>query len=71
MLRNQLQTESNVHTAEPNLERGSWNPGTVPNQVSTGVRVLYYGLPLSQDPRSLVYASVGGPQELDVMSESF
>jgi hypothetical protein len=33
--------------------------------------VLYYGLPLSQDPRSLVYASVGGPQELDVMSESF
>jgi alpha-1,2-mannosyltransferase len=37
MLWNHLQTGSRVHTAEPNLEPGSWNPGTVPNQVSTGV----------------------------------
>jgi hypothetical protein len=37
ILRNHLQTDSRVHTAEPNLELGSWNPGTVPNQVSTGV----------------------------------
>lgn len=33
--------------------------------------VLYFGLPLSEDPRSLMYANVGGPQELDVMSEIF
>jgi predicted Zn-dependent protease len=39
--------------------------------VGKNIGVLYYGLPLSHDPRSLVYASVGGPQELDVMSESF
>jgi hypothetical protein len=34
ILRNHLHTDSSVHTAEPNLELGSWNPGTVPNQVS-------------------------------------
>lgn len=39
--------------------------------IGKNLGVLYFGLPLSQDPRSLMYAHVGGPQELDVMSEVF
>ena len=39
--------------------------------VGKNIGVLYYGLPLSTDRRSLLYASIGGPQELDVMSEVF
>jgi hypothetical protein len=37
ILRSHLQTESSVRAAEPTLEPGSWNPGTVPNQMSTGL----------------------------------
>lgn len=39
--------------------------------IGKNLGVLYFGLPLSNDPRSLMYAYVGGPQELDVMSEIF
>jgi len=39
--------------------------------VAKNVGVLHYRLPLSRDARSLMYADVGGPQELDVMSESY
>jgi predicted Zn-dependent protease len=39
--------------------------------VAKNVGVLYYRLPLSRDTRSLMYADVGGPQELDVMSENY
>jgi hypothetical protein len=39
--------------------------------VGKNVGVLYYLLPLSRDRRSLLYGSVGGPQELDVMAETF
>jgi predicted Zn-dependent protease len=39
--------------------------------IGKNIGVLYFGLPLSHDPRSLMYAYVGGPQELDVMSEIF
>jgi len=39
--------------------------------VGKNLGVLYYGLQLSDDPRSLLYANIGGPQELDVMSEIF
>jgi hypothetical protein len=39
--------------------------------VGKNLGVLYFGLPLSDDPRSLLYANIGGPQELDVMSEIF
>jgi hypothetical protein len=39
--------------------------------VAKNVGVLHYGLPLSRDERSLMYADIGGPQELDVMSESY
>jgi predicted Zn-dependent protease len=39
--------------------------------MAKNVGVLYFGLPVSDDPRSVLYAYVGGPQELDVMSEVF
>jgi hypothetical protein len=39
--------------------------------VGKNIGVLYYGLPLSGDPRSLLYANIGGPQELDSISEMF
>ncbi|MCA1561803.1 MAG: hypothetical protein LC753_18720 [Acidobacteria bacterium] len=39
--------------------------------IGKNLGVLHYGLPLSNDPRSLLYANIGGPQELDVMSEIF
>jgi predicted Zn-dependent protease len=39
--------------------------------IAKNVGVLYFGLPLSNDPRSVLFAHVGGPQELDVMSEVF
>jgi hypothetical protein len=39
--------------------------------VAKDIGVLYYGLPLSRDARSLMFADIGGPQELDVMSESY
>lgn len=39
--------------------------------VGKNIGVLYYGLPLTADPRSLLYANIGGPQELDAMSERF
>jgi predicted Zn-dependent protease len=39
--------------------------------VGKNIGVMYYRLPLSRDPRSLLYARVGGPQELDGMSEVF
>jgi hypothetical protein len=39
--------------------------------IGKNVGALYFGLPLSSDPRSLMYAYIGGPQELDRMSEVF
>lgn len=39
--------------------------------VGKNIGVLYFRLPLNRDPRSLLYAYVGGPQELDAMSEYF
>jgi predicted Zn-dependent protease len=39
--------------------------------IGKNVGALYFGLPLSADPRSLMYAYIGGPQELDRMSEVF
>jgi predicted Zn-dependent protease len=43
----------------------------VRKMVGKNVGVLYYGLPLSNDPASLLYAHIGGPQELDAMGEDF
>jgi hypothetical protein len=39
--------------------------------VGKNIGVLYYRLPLSGNPRSMLYASIGGPQELDRMSDEF
>lgn len=39
--------------------------------VTKNIGVLYYGLPLSDHPRSVLYRKVGGPQELDRMGEDF
>lgn len=39
--------------------------------VGKNIGALVYGLPLSSHPRSMMYAWVGGPQELDTMSEDF
>gem|GEM_PF-4512451 len=35
------------------------------------VGVLYFGLPLSNNPRNVMFDAVGGPQELDVMGDDF
>jgi predicted Zn-dependent protease len=35
------------------------------------IGLLYFALPLSDDPRSVLYGNVGGPQELDRMTEDF
>jgi predicted Zn-dependent protease len=39
--------------------------------VTKNIGVLYYRLPLSQNPQSVMYGNVGGPQELDRMGEDF
>jgi hypothetical protein len=33
--------------------------------------LAYYGLPLSSNPRSVLYGKIGGTDELDVMTEYF
>ena len=39
--------------------------------VGKNIGVMYYKLPLSRDRKSLLYRSIGGPQELDAMSERY
>jgi predicted Zn-dependent protease len=39
--------------------------------VAKNIGVLYYGLSLSNDPRSALYGNIGGTDELDVMTEYF
>jgi predicted Zn-dependent protease len=39
--------------------------------VGKNIGVMYFGLEMSADPASMLYANIGGPQELDVMSEEF
>lgn len=39
--------------------------------VGKNIGILYFGLDMSADPASMVYGRIGGPQELDAMSESF
>ena len=43
----------------------------VTKMVAKNIGVLYYGLPLSNDPRSALYGNIGGTDELDVMTEYF
>jgi predicted Zn-dependent protease len=39
--------------------------------VTKNIGILYYRLPLSDDPRSVLYKDVGGISELDYMGEEF
>ena len=39
--------------------------------VGKNIGILYFGLPLSTDPASMLYGDIGGPQELDAMSEMY
>jgi predicted Zn-dependent protease len=39
--------------------------------VGKNVGILYFGLRMSADPASMVYGNIGGPQELDAMSELY
>jgi hypothetical protein len=39
--------------------------------VGKNIGLLHYGLELRDDPASMLYYAVGGPQDLDLMSEQF
>jgi predicted Zn-dependent protease len=39
--------------------------------VAKNIGIMYYGLPISQDPRSVLYGQIGGLAELDRMTEYF
>jgi predicted Zn-dependent protease len=39
--------------------------------VAKNIGIMYYGLPISQDPRSVLYGQIGGLRELDEMTEQF
>lgn len=39
--------------------------------VGRNIGVMYFRLPFNRDPRSMLYAYVAGPHELDTMSEAF
>ena len=39
--------------------------------VTKNIGLLYFGLPLSDDPGSVLYRDVGGQSDLDRMSEDF
>ena len=39
--------------------------------VTKNIGILYYGLPQSDDPRSVLYKDIGGLSELDYMGEEF
>jgi len=39
--------------------------------VGKNIGIMYFGLGLSSDPSSLLYSQIGGPQELDAMSELY
>ena len=39
--------------------------------ITKDIGILYFGLPQSDDPKSVLYRDVGGPMDLDRMSEDF
>jgi predicted Zn-dependent protease len=45
--------------------------GRLRKMITKNIGVLYYNLPLSDNPKSVMYRKVGGPQELDRMAEDF
>jgi predicted Zn-dependent protease len=39
--------------------------------IAKNIGIMYYGLPISQNPRSVLYGQIGGVEELDLMTEYF
>jgi predicted Zn-dependent protease len=39
--------------------------------ITRDIGILYFGLPLNDDPGSVLYRDIGGPNDLDNMSEDF
>jgi len=39
--------------------------------VTKSIGLMYFGLPLSDDPGSVLYRNILGPRDLDRMSEEF
>ena len=39
--------------------------------VGKNIGIMYFGLEMTDDPASMLYANIGGPQELDAMSDEF
>jgi predicted Zn-dependent protease len=39
--------------------------------IGKNIGILHFGLDVNNDPASMLYGNIGGPQELDAMSESF
>ena len=39
--------------------------------VGKNIGIMYFGLDMSTDPASMLYGNIGGPQDLDAMSELF
>jgi hypothetical protein len=62
--------------------RRRWSAGVFPasegrirarlrKMVGKNIGIVYFGLDISTDPGSMLYGDIGGPQELDEMSELF
>lgn len=56
----------NAFFADDNLEKQRLR-----KMVTKNIGVLYYGLPVSDDPGSVLYRDILGPQDLDRASEDF
>ena len=59
-----------VSTARLNDGRGD-KMDRLQKMVTKNIGILYFGLPQSDDPRSVLYRNVLGPTDLDRMSEDF
>lgn len=60
-----------VSTARLSDGLGSDKMRRLQKMVTKDIGVLYFGLPQSDDPGSVLYRDVGGPADLDRMSEDF
>jgi len=69
-----LRTQSHlavVSAARMNDFLGMQRMRRLQKMVTKNIGLLYFGLPLSDDPGSVLYRSVGGQGDLDQMSEDF
>ncbi len=60
-----------VSTARLSDGLGSDKMRRLQKMITKDIGILYFGLPLSDDPGSVLYRDVGGPTDLDRMSEDF